>query len=147
MSLCRTVVEAQKSAESLPATNETAGRLSPQSVDKLVAETLMIAFPVIVGDEFGHGPTEMAFTERDHLVQAFLLDRADKALCIRIAVWRTERRLHESNASRREKVLNGGTPLPIPVADQDGTRAERSGNGVSQVAHRLDDERFIRVRR
>ena len=46
----------------------------------------MIAFTVIVGDEFGHGPAKMAFTERDHLVQAFLLDRADKPLCICIAV-------------------------------------------------------------
>jgi len=35
----------------------------------------MIAFTEIVGDEFGHRPAEMAFTERDHLAQALLLDR------------------------------------------------------------------------
>src|SRR5688500_10601445 len=100
----------------------------------------MIAFTVIVGDEFGHGPAKMAFTERDHLVQAFLLDRADKPLCICIAVRRTERCLYDSHASSLEEVLNGDTPLPISVADQNGVRAEYSLNRVSQVTHRLDDE-------
>lgn len=106
----------------------------------------MIAFTVIVGDEFGHGPAKMAFTERDHLVQAFLLDRADKPLCICIAVRRTERCLYDSHASSLEEVLNGDTPLPISVADQNGARAEYSLNRVSQVTHRLDDELFIGIR-
>ena len=60
--LRRTVVEAQKSAESLPATNDTASRLLPSGVDKRVADTLMVAFTVIVGDEVGHRPAKMAFT-------------------------------------------------------------------------------------
>src|SRR4029453_5435938 len=106
----------------------------------------MIAFTVIVGDEFGPRPAEMAFTERDHLAQAFLLDRADKPLRIGIAVRRTEWCLHDSDTRSREEALTGGTPLPIPVAYRDGRRAEFSLNGVSQLAHRLDDERFIRIR-
>ena len=72
----------------------------------------MIAFTVIVGYEFGHRSAKVAFTERDHLVQAFLLDRADKPLRVGIAVRRTERCLDDSNASSLEKVLNGETPLP-----------------------------------
>ena len=107
----------------------------------------MIAFTVIVGDEFGHRPAELAFTERDHLAQAFLLDRADEPLRIGIAVRRTKWCLHDSDTRSREEVLNGGTPFPIPVADQDRTRAESSLDVVSQLAHRLDDERFIRIRR
>src|SRR4030095_1981192 len=74
----------------------------------------MIAFTVIVGDEFGHRPAEMAFTERDHLAQAFLLDRADKPLRIGIAVRRTKWCLHDSDTRSREEVSNGGTPFPIP---------------------------------
>jgi hypothetical protein len=50
----------------------------------------MIAFTLIVGDEFGHRPAQMAFSERDHLVQAFLLDRANKALRVGVAVRRAE---------------------------------------------------------
>ncbi len=56
----------------------------------------MIAFPVIVGDEFGHRPAKMAFTERDHLVQAFLFDRADKPLRVGVAVRRTRLWLPET---------------------------------------------------
>jgi hypothetical protein len=84
----------------------------------------VIAFTVIVGDEFGHRPAEMAFTEWDHAVQAFLLDCANKPLCVCIAVRRTERGLHDSHASSLEEVLNGDTPLPISVADQNGRRVE-----------------------
>jgi hypothetical protein len=57
----------------------------------------MIAFTVIVGDEFGHCPAKMEFTEWDHLVQAFLLERTDKPLRVSIAVRRAERRLHDSH--------------------------------------------------
>ena len=107
----------------------------------------MIAFTVIVGEKFGHRPAKVAFTERDHLVQAFLLDRADKALRVGIAVRRTERCLHDSYASSLEKVPNGEVPLPISVANQDGRRAEGSLYRVSQVTHRLDHEQFIGIRR
>jgi hypothetical protein len=107
----------------------------------------MIAFTEIVGDEFGHRPAKMAFTERDHLVQAFLLDRADKPLRVGIAVRRSERCLHDSDTSRLEEVLNGDTPPLISVANQDRMRAEESRNRVSQVMHRLDDELFIGIRR
>jgi len=107
----------------------------------------MIAFTVIVGNEFGDRPPKMAFTERNHVVQAFLPDRANKPLRIGIAVRRTERCLHDSHAASLEELLNGDTPLPISVADQDGRRAKYSLNRVSQVTHRLDDELFIGIRR
>ena len=84
----------------------------------------MIAFTVIVGDEFGHRPAKMAFTDRDQAVQAFLLDCANKPLCVGIAVRRAERGLHDSHASSLEEVLNGDTPLPISVANQNGRRVE-----------------------
>src|SRR4029434_3252160 len=84
----------------------------------------MIAFTEIVGDEFGHRPAKMAFTERDHLVQAFLLDRADKPLRVGVAVRRSVRCLNDSDTSCLEEVRNGDTPPPISVANQDRMRAE-----------------------
>jgi hypothetical protein len=53
----------------------------------------------------------MAFTEWDHAVQAFLLDCANKALCVGITVRGPERALHDSHASSLEEVLNGDTPF------------------------------------
>jgi hypothetical protein len=84
----------------------------------------MIAFTVIVDDEFGDGPAKMAFTEQDYLVQAFLPDCADKPLCLGVAVRRTERCLHDSDTRGLEESLNGDAPLPISVADQYGIRSE-----------------------
>src|SRR5438132_13622541 len=39
---------------------------------------------MIVRDELRDRPTEMAFAERDHLVQALVLDRAHEAFRVRI---------------------------------------------------------------
>src|SRR5262245_12298428 len=103
----------------------------------------MIAFTVIVGHEFGHCPAKMALTQWDRLVQAFLFERTDKPLRVRVAVRRAERRLHDSHTRRLEEVLHGDTPLPISIADQDGVCAEDSLDRVRQVTHRLDDELFI----
>ena len=91
----------------------------------------MIAFTVMVGDEFGHRPAKMAFTERDHASDAFLLDRADKPLRGGIAVRRAERYLHDPDTSSLEELLNGDTPLPISIANQNGMRVEESVNRVS----------------
>ena len=49
---------------------------------QVVAETLVIAFIVIVRNEFGYRPTKVTFTEWNHAVQALLFDRADKPLRI-----------------------------------------------------------------
>jgi hypothetical protein len=107
----------------------------------------MIAFTVIVGDEFGLHPAQVAFTGWDHAVQAFLLNRADKPLRVGIAVRRPERCLHDSNASRLEEVLNGDTPLPISVADQDGTRAEYCRNRMTNISSVYGVDSSTRTRR
>jgi len=46
----------------------------------------MNAFTMIVLGEFPHGPSEMALAERNHPVEAFLLDGSNEALRIRIRI-------------------------------------------------------------
>jgi len=43
-------------------------------VDQLVAETLMVAFAMIVNHELRQRPTEVPLTEGNHAVQALLFD-------------------------------------------------------------------------
>ena len=51
----------------------------------------MVAFAMIVDEEFGERATEVPLTQRNHAVQAFLFDGANKAFRVRIAVRRTKR--------------------------------------------------------
>jgi hypothetical protein len=73
------------STETLPPTNWRAGRQRPRlSLDQSIAEALVIAFTMIVDDEFRDGTTQRFLPHEDHPVQAFFLVRAHEALRIRI---------------------------------------------------------------
>jgi len=65
---------------------------------------------------------------------------------MRIAVGRQEQCPNHPDACCCEKALNGGAPLPIAVADQHAVPAENPIDIVGQVAHRLDNERLVRMR-
>jgi hypothetical protein len=86
--------------------------------NKFVAHALVIALFVIMCHEFRDGPSEMAFAERDHPVEAFLFDRTYEALRIGIRIRRLIRRPHEPNPGVSEPVSNWFAPLRVPVANQ-----------------------------
>jgi hypothetical protein len=44
------------------------------TINQVVAETLMIAFAMIVDDELCERTTKVPLTEREHAIQAFLFD-------------------------------------------------------------------------
>lgn len=48
--------------------------LASDTVNQVVAETLVIALVMIVRDELGERATEVPLTERNDAVQAFLFD-------------------------------------------------------------------------
>jgi hypothetical protein len=56
--------------------NRPDARLFSRILDQFVAETLMVAFAMIVRHEFGECTPEVALTQRDQTVQAFLIDRS-----------------------------------------------------------------------
>ena len=77
----------------------------------------MVAFAMIVSDELGERPTEMPLAERNHAVQAFLFNGANKPLRVRFAVGRTERRPDDAHTGLFKQVPNRGAPLAIPVTN------------------------------
>src|SRR4029453_6496398 len=44
-----------------------------------VLEALMIPFPMVVIDEFRHGPAEVALPKRNHPIETFLFDRSHES--------------------------------------------------------------------
>ena len=74
---------------------------------------------MVVVHELSQSPTKVPFTERDDMLQALLLHRADKPFRMRFAVRRTRRRSDYTNARRQEPLLHRSTPLRIAIADQD----------------------------
>ena len=61
-------------------------------------------------------------------IEAFLPDRAHESLRMCIAVGRLERCPNHVDACRREEALDGGTPFPIAIADQQAITAEHPIN-------------------
>ena len=55
---------------------------------------------MVVVHELSQSPTKVPFTERDDMLQALLLHRADKPFRMRFAVRRTRRRSDYTNARR-----------------------------------------------
>ena len=99
LGLCRPVVVIQNAANTLTPPNRPRARLSSRILDQFVPETLMVAFALIVSYKFGERTPEVALTQRDQSVQAFLLDRAHEPLRVRIGA---SRRLHRRRAVRRK---------------------------------------------
>lgn len=115
-------------------------------MDQLVTKSLVVSFVMVVRDEVGERPPQVPFTERDHAIQAFLFDRADEPLRMRIAVWCPERCPDHANACCREDALDAKAPFAITIADQHAIRVEAAVGVFRQVAHGLDEEGFIRMR-
>jgi hypothetical protein len=69
-----TVVVAQKATEALTPPNGAGVRLVSNTVNQLVAETLMIALAMIVRGELSERTKEVPLTERSHAIQAFFFD-------------------------------------------------------------------------
>ena len=115
-------------------------------IDQLVIDSLVVSFEMVVCDEVDERLPEVAFTERDHAIQAFLFDRADEPLRMRIAVWCPERRPDHANARCREEALDAQGS----ISDHDRRSAcERVAASVAvlrQVAHGLDEEGFVWMR-
>ena len=73
--------------------------------------------------EFGQRPSKVAFTERDHAIEAFLSDRAYEPLRIGIAVGRPGAVSESPGRLQSRGALHGGAPLSIPIADQQALAA------------------------
>lgn len=144
--LAATVVITEKSADALSTANGPAGMRLSWRIDQLVLKSLVVSFAIVVCDEVGERPPEVAFTWRDHTIQAFLFDRANEPLRMRIAVWCPERCPDHADARCREEALDAKAPLAITITDQHAIRVEAAVGVLRQVAHGRDEEGFIGMR-
>ena len=64
----------EKTADALMSPNGARVRLPSHAVNQIVAETLVIAFAMIVDQELGPRAPEVALTERNHAIQALFFD-------------------------------------------------------------------------
>ena len=92
------MIVAQQPAEALSASYWPGGnRCWIFWLDQDVADPLVCALGMIVGDIFGESAAQAAFAEEDHLGQALRLDRAHEAFAMGVeiwALWWQEDRLH-----------------------------------------------------
>ena len=59
----------------------------------------MIPLALIMGDKLRDGPAKVAFAERNQPIETFLLDRANEAFSVSIAVRRARRRLDDMESA------------------------------------------------
>jgi hypothetical protein len=90
----------------LAAPHAAAVRLNLYAVDQFVAKPLMVALAMVMDCEVGERAPEVPLTQRNHPIQAFLFDRRNKPLRMRIAVRGTERCLDHGtpDVSRRSQI-------------------------------------------
>jgi len=102
------IVVLQQSTEPLTRLNAVvAARVGCYRRDQLIAQALMVAFVVIVLDEFGDGSPERPFTDENHSVQTGFLDRPYEPLRERVEVGRTRRQAnHLYAAGGSERLAN-----------------------------------------
>jgi len=136
------MVVAKEPAESRPAVDGTVRPRWRETFrhNESIVNTLVIPFPMVVGDEFGERPAQVGFPEDDDLIQAFLLDGPNEAFRVRIAIGRLKRRLHDADADIGQGLAERRAPLGIPIADQDPMASEHTvisgGQHTSDLKHK-----------
>src|SRR4030095_7239996 len=101
----------------------------------------MIPLAMIVDDVLGDCAAKMSLAQWDHAIKTLLLDRANEALRIRVAVRCPERRPNDSNALVFEELQHGTTPLAVPIANQHAPMYQDAINRIRQAADGLTSRR------
>jgi len=100
--------------------------------DQLIVQSLMISFPMIVGDELYDGLSEMLLAERNQPVETFFFDRPHEPLRVRIRIRRALGGEHNANASLAHPTPHIPAPFLIPIANQELRRGRRTRLGHRQ---------------
>ena len=107
----------------------------------------MVRLTVVVRHEVRNRASKVALTQRDPAVEAFLLDRPNEPLSVRVAVRRAKRRLNDPDVLLFQELPHSTTPLPIAITDQHATTSQDAIEPIGQMTHGLDDERFVGMTR
>ena len=131
MSSSRASLIIKEPAEPLTTPNPLAANRRRPAVDEFVAEPLVIPLPVVMRDELGDRPAEITFTERDHPVEALVLDRAREALRVRIGVCR---RLHRRRVMRDKGFASRIPSIRSMAVPSNGSTAGRRGGRIASIS-------------
>ena len=91
----RPIVIIQEAPKTRAAANPATGLRRAPILNERVLESLMIPLAMIVLEELGHGPSQMALAEQDRPVETFVSNRPRKTFGVGIRIGRLERRLHD----------------------------------------------------
>ena len=67
-------------------TDATDRRSGRRTVNELIPQALMIPLAMIMGYKLGDGSPKMTLAEGNEAVEAFLLNRTDKSLSVRVRI-------------------------------------------------------------
>jgi hypothetical protein len=125
----------------------TCGFAGRRSRNQLIIETLVIPFAMVVRDKFRDRAPETTLFNRNHPVEAFLFDRSDEPLRIRIRVRSALGRQDDSDTSVAQVLSHRAAPLPIPIADERAMTGQYAVISGSHETHHLAHEQLRRMRR
>jgi hypothetical protein len=92
-------VVTQQTAQPGTPTDPALGLITSSTLNQPIPEPLMVPLTMIVIDELGHGSSEMALSQRQHSVEAFLFDRPHEPFSEGIRIRGLPRRQHHANAT------------------------------------------------
>ena len=138
----------QQSSEPLTRHNAAvAARLGRYRRDQLIAQALMVAFVMIVLDEFADGSPERPFTDENHPVQTGFLDRPNEPLRERIEIRGTGRQADHLHSCGGERLAERQREQRIPIVDQEALARQKAITGIRQVATHLAHPGGVGLRR
>jgi len=125
-------------------TDATDTRSVTHAVDEFIPQTLMIPLAMTMVDKLCNGSPKLTFTERNEAVAAFLSNRPNKSLGVRVRIRCSTGSSHDAESRIAEPHAGRFAPFCITIANQHPTR--------TRVVHRqrsrdLAHERLIRMRR
>src|SRR4030095_2551167 len=98
------------------------------------AQALMVAFMMIVLNEFGDSSPERPFTDENHAVETGFLDRPDEPLRERVEVGGTGRQADHLHAGSGESFAVRPREQWIAIVDQEALAHQEAITDIRQIA-------------
>ena len=118
---------------------------SRDPVNQLAGEALMVPPEMVVRDELANRAAKMAFTERDHAIEALLSDRSNEPLRVGVTVGCVEWRPMTRTPSYSRKSRTARLHFRFTITNHDATASDEASRSRRSGDAWLDDERFVRI--
>src|SRR5215472_11349638 len=115
--------------------------------DEPVAQSLVVALPVIMLHEFVDGLPQGAFSEQDDPLQARFLDGSDEAFRVGIQVRGAWRQFHALHSAALEGLLELYCEQRVPIMDQVSLPDQEPFLRITEVACDLTHPKAVRLPR